>query len=127
VTTLVLVTGGRKYGLGDKRPAIDQRNLVYSTMDGIKAHYGDIMVICGGAPGLDSVVSEMWCRQRGVHCAVVRALWTTHGNGAGTIRNGAMLALTPTFVVAFPGGPGTANMVYQARKANLPVYVIEDA
>jgi predicted polyphosphate/ATP-dependent NAD kinase len=32
-----------------------------------------------------------------------------------------MLDLEPDRVIAFPGGPGTANMVYQAHRRQVPV------
>lgn len=48
--------------------------------------------------------------------------WKKHGKAAGPIRNGIMLRDgKPDMVVAFPGGRGTANMVDQARLADLIV------
>lgn len=124
MTTLVLVTGGRKYGLGDHLEGRNQRNHVYDSMDAIKAHYGEIMVICGGAPGLDSVVSELWCKDKGVHCAIVKAIWTKLGPSAGSIRNSMMLKLRPDVCVRFPGGVGTADMAAKATRAGVPTYEV---
>lgn len=124
--TVVLVCGGRKYAVGENEEGRRQRNHMWHTLDRIRAHYGEILVLQGGAPGAD-LYAELWADMKGVHSARVRALWNKHGNGAGTLRNTAMLALTPDVCVAFPGGPGTANMVYQARRAGVPTYVIEDA
>jgi predicted Rossmann-fold nucleotide-binding protein len=120
--TIVLVTGGRKYGLGEGRKAISERNSIYEVMDKIRAHYGEIIVVCGGAPGLDSVVSELWCRDKAVHCAVVKAIWNKLGPQAGPIRNAHMLVLRPDVCVHFPGGPGTADMVAKATAAGVPTY-----
>lgn len=124
MTTLVLVTGGRKYGLGEHKTGRDQRNHIYHTMDAIKAHYGEIMVICGGAPGLDSVISELWCNDKAVHCAKVKAIWNKLGNSAGAIRNSMMLKLRPDICVQFPGGVGTADMAAKAKRAGIPVYEV---
>jgi hypothetical protein len=126
VTTKVLVCGGRKYAHGETTTARAQRNRMWATLDSILAHYGDVLVIHGGAPGADTY-AEVWASHKGVHSCVVRARWNLLGPEAGKLRNTAMAALAPDVVVAFPGGPGTGHMVYTARRANIPVYVIEDA
>jgi hypothetical protein len=120
--TIVLVTGGRKYGVGETKKALEERNQIYKTMDAIRAHYGEILVVAGGAPGLDSLVSELWCKDKAVHCAVVRAIWHKLGPQAGPIRNAFMLVLRPDVCVHFPGGPGTADMVKKAQEAGIPTY-----
>ncbi len=121
--TKVLVCGGREYARTST-----QRNLMWKTLDDILAHYGQVMIIHGDAPGADRYAG-VWAESKleGVHCAAVEARWAKLGPKAGSIRNGVMLALEPHLVVAFPGGVGTGDMVYKARKANIPVYVIEDA
>jgi hypothetical protein len=124
VTTIVLVTGGRNYGLGETDEARRQRNHVYQTMNAVKDHYGDIIVICGGAPGLDSLVSELWCNDKAVHCAVVKAIWNKLGSPAGPIRNSMMLKLRPDVCLRFPGGVGTADMAAKAQRAGVPTYEV---
>jgi hypothetical protein len=48
--------------------------------------------------------------------------WDTHGRAAGPIRNQRMLDVgKPDFVIAFPGGHGTANMVRKAKAAGVQV------
>lgn len=60
-----------------------------------------------------------------------RADWETHGNAAGPIRNGLMLAVTePHVVIAIVDKPlaesrGTNDMVQRAIGAKVPTYVIE--
>ena len=49
------------------------------------------------------------------------AHWTELGAFAGHERNSRMLAAGATFVIAFPGGKGTDNMVSIAREAGLVV------
>lgn len=75
----------------------------------------------GGAPGADRL-AEVWATAHGIHCAVIRALWKTHANAAGPIRNGKLLTLDAEAVIAFPGGPGTADMVRQAEAEGLPIW-----
>lgn len=121
--TLVLVTGGRKYGLGEDDEGRRMRNHIYATLNAIKEHYGEIMLICGGAPGLDAW-AQQWANDMKIHCAVVKAIWNKLGNLAGPIRNSMMLKLRPDVCVAFPGGPGTADMVEKARAAGVQTYEV---
>ncbi len=78
------------------------------------------MVIEGGARGADRLC-RLWCREKGIHVATVEALWDFYDNGAGPIRNSAMLQLKPDIVLAFPGGNGTKDMVKKAKAAGLTV------
>jgi hypothetical protein len=79
------------------------------------------LVIVGGSSGVDGT-TEIRCGQLGKPVAVFPAAWGWHGNNAGPIRNGWMLRFgQPDYVIAFPGGKGTENMVMQAEKAGVPV------
>jgi hypothetical protein len=49
----------------------------------------------------------------------VRADWDRLGKAAGHERNGRMLLEKPDRVIAFRGGKGTQNMVWQAREAGV--------
>lgn len=104
---VVLVCGGRDY-------AGDVSCLEQILPIGVLIH--------GDARGADRRAGE-WAKARGIHVAAVPALWNQLGNkAAGPARNAAMLLLKPTYVVAFPGGAGTANMIRQAEAAGLPVW-----
>lgn len=55
----------------------------------------------------------------------MKADWNLYGKAAGAIRNTAMLDdHTPTLVVAFPDGKGTANMVRQAMARGISCNVV---
>jgi hypothetical protein len=84
----------------------------------------DAIVIVGGASGVDTLARAA-AENRGLHVAVVNALWETWGRGAGPMRNAAMLKLQPDFVIAFHahGSAGTANMIRQARESGVEVEV----
>lgn len=88
---------------------------------------GDIWIIAGGANGADAAAYDWavtnWCR-----VTEYPADWKRHGRRAGPMRNTRMLDENPTIelVVAFPGGPGTADMVRQARARNICVWEIDD-
>lgn len=64
-----------------------------------------------------------WARLTGIRELAFPADWENYRRAAGPIRNRQMLVeATPDLVVAFPGGPGTANMIRQARAAGVPVH-----
>lgn len=108
---IALVCGGRGYA---------DRAFVFATLDVLKPS----AVLNGGAEGADRWARE-WASERYVTCTTVEADWKTHGRAAGPIRNRAMLGFRPDLVLAFPGGRGTANMVDEARKAGVPVKIVD--
>lgn len=111
----ILVTGGRDY---------IHREVVYRTLDELVEKYGKVLLHHGACPtGVDAFASD-WAFRRGASaCQEQRwpADWKKYGRNAGPIRNGEMLrgAIRDglKFVVAFPGGAGTADMLKQAMKA----------
>lgn len=108
----LLVCGGRK---------VDNRTAVWAALDVWHALRGVAVVIHGAQAGADTLADE-WAAARGVERAPFPADWSGLGRRAGPIRNGRMLSeAQPTAVLAFPGGPGTADMVRQARSACVPV------
>lgn len=113
---IVLVCGGRDY---------NDRRTTFAALDRVHRVHGIEVVVQGGARGADEHAKD-WAFQRGVHCAEVRAYWTTFDGqkdrGAGPKRNVAMKALKPDAVVAMPGGRGTAHMVATARQAGIRVW-----
>jgi len=83
-------------------------------------------IIEGGAVGADRLARH-FARLRGVTVETFPAEWATHGLAAGPIRNKRMLVEgKPDLVVAFPGGPGAADMVRQARAAGVKVIEITE-
>ena len=90
-------------------------------MDAMHEMHEFSCVIHGGATGADSLASE-WAEAGGVVVEVYPADWRSHGRAAGPIRNQEMLEKAgPAFLVAFPGGRGTADMIRRAKKARIPV------
>jgi len=81
-------------------------------------------VIEGGYSGADKLAKQ-WAKLNGINVEEYRADWDKYGVAAGPIRNTQMLDEgRPDFVVAFPGGAGTADMVTKAKKAGLEVMEI---
>ena len=83
------------------------------------------LIVHGGARGADALAGT-WARDKGIHVHPEPAEWDKHGKAAGPIRNQKMLELFDVhFVVAFPGGRGTADMIDRARKAGIDVAEIK--
>jgi hypothetical protein len=111
----ILVCDGRAFDGRDQRHAV---------LDAMARAVRITAVIHGDAVGADRLPGE-WARLRGVEEIAFPADWAVHGRAAGPIRNRQMLDEShPDLVVAFAGGRGTANMVMQARAADLPVHEV---
>lgn len=117
----VLISGGRDFS---------DRALLFRTLDRIHALKPITVLIHGAARGADSIGDE-WARLRGVTpepYPVTPEEWTFYGKRAGHRRNAQMLEAGPRLLVAFPtGGPGTRNMIQQAKEAGLPLWVVRSA
>jgi hypothetical protein len=113
----LLVCGGRDYRDGDT---------VFRELDRLCLERGPVdCLIHGAATGADSIAA-LWAEYARIKCKAYPAQWTKHGKAAGPLRNQQMLdEARPDFVVAFPGGRGTADMVRRARKAGVPVLEID--
>jgi hypothetical protein len=88
-----------------------------------------ITIVHGDCAGADTMAARM---AHDLHFRVEPhpARWDTHGKGAGPIRNQEMADCGADAVFAFIDKPlveshGTASMVDIARKAKIPVFVIE--
>jgi hypothetical protein len=109
-----LVCGGRDFA-DPKRldDALDEVRLAYEN--------DDVVLIHGYAPGADYLAMKYAYRYNWT-AEGYRADWDKYGRAAGPIRNQRMLEEgKPDFIVAFPGGRGTADMVSRARKAGVEV------
>lgn len=108
----VLVCGGRDYaGAAYVAEMLNALDRVGSISE----------VIHGGAPGADRLANN-WACERGIFVRDFPADWKAHGKAAGPIRNQRMIdEAKPDYVVAFPGGKGTADMVRRAEAAGIHV------
>lgn len=83
------------------------------------------LLIHGDCRGVDRLAAA-WAQRAGIPTLAFPADWRRHGRAAGPIRNQRMLVEgRPDLVVAFPGGPGTLNMVQLARRSGVPVEEVE--
>jgi predicted Rossmann-fold nucleotide-binding protein len=113
----ILICGGRNF---------KDYDLFISTMLSLQQWFAkEFVVIQGGASGADRM-GMMWAINQGAPMFQVPANWQFYGNRAGTLRNKWMLQFgLPDLVIAFPGGPGTANMVNEAKVWGVDVYEVK--
>lgn len=111
----ILVCGGRDYR---------DRDFVFATLNTVHATEPVTCVVHGNAPGADSLANE-WATVNNIESSVYPAQWALHGRRAGPIRNARMLAEEPDigYVVAFPGGPGTEDMIRKAKAKGIETLV----
>lgn len=87
-----------------------------------RQHGSKLLIITGGARGADKI-AEVKAKKRGIHVAVVDALWDAHDKKAGPMRNAAMAALEPDEVIAFHSNlaesTGTTGMLKIARRKGI--------
>jgi hypothetical protein len=115
--TRVIVCGGRDFRNGA---------FMFLELDRLHALLRFTELMQGGALGADRLAREWAIGHPEIKRFKCKAEWTKHGNAAGAIRNTRMLEWNPDLVVAFPtGGPGTANMMEQAREAGVKVIEIK--
>lgn len=108
----VLVCGGRDYA---------NYRVFEKVMNALRPRE----LIHGGAPGADSMADRYCDDHPGIVSTVISADWKRHGRKAGPIRNQRLLdECKPELVIAFPGGPGTADMVRRARRTRVTVLVV---
>ncbi len=107
-----LICGGRDY---------TNKKYLYSFLANLDRIKKITAVIQGGARGAD-YLARLWALEFNKKLIEYKADWDRYGNIAGPIRNVRMLEEgRPNFIVAFPGGRGTAHMMKIARFAGVEV------
>jgi len=114
---ILLITGGRD--VTDVGMVFD---VIVATNEAMPISY----IVHGDATGADSLADKV-ALNLGINRIKVPANWNKYHKAAGAIRNKDMLDLFDIgMVLAFPGGKGTANMVAQATKRDIPVVYATD-
>lgn len=102
----------------------------YPDMEGvrrfIRALPKDVVVISGGARGVDSVAEEE-ARVQGLTVEIYPADWARYGRRAGYVRNKIMVDKADKVVAFWDGkSKGTKHTIDLARKASKPLCVFDD-
>lgn len=115
----VIVCGSRRW---HDRRAIERR--LYDLA--IAANGEEITIVHGGAQGADRI-AEQEAQKAGLLIEKHPAQWGSLGKRAGLIRNAHMASLGADLCIAFWDGrsTGTAHMMEEARKREIPVEVIQ--
>lgn len=122
---VIIACGGRDFA-GDAA-----KRDVCRALDRLNEVKGVDLVIHGAARGADSLAS-WWASSRQVQQEAFEVTsddWNMYGKAAGHLRNTRMLDFLldgshgEVGIVAFPGGRGTANMIGQAEKRGVLVWL----
>lgn len=128
---LVVVTGGRGFGnVPDncdphllhyaKQRAAAERVMIDEALSRLHRWRRIRYLIDGGARGAD-YWARKWREAKRVDGETMPADWAGKGRRAGPLRNAAMLARGPDFLVAFKGGAGTRNCIQQAEALGIEI------
>ena len=74
--------------------------------------------------GKADLAGEAWAAAQGLPVRTFPPDWALHGRAAGPRRNGEMVAAAQAAIV-FPGHKGTADLIQQARKRGLRMFLYE--
>lgn len=108
----ILVCGGRDFS--------DKEHL-FLTLSTIHKETPITLLIHGNARGADTLAGQ-WAQENNIPCHVFPAQWHIYGLRAGIMRNKQMLDKgKPDFVLAFPGGFGTAHMMSATIATQVPL------
>jgi len=118
----LIVSGGRDF--------VDVP-LLWRTLDELAAESAIELLIEGASDQITGPYkgadywAHQWALARQVPCLRQPAKWGEHGKAAGPIRNGEMIKqYQMDYLLAFPGGRGTADMIKQAERAGLGVQIV---
>ena len=110
-----IIAGGRE---------IDDPAVLVAALDACPFSDQITTVLEGGAFGVDSL-ARRFAYSRDLPCETHEADWKKYGKSAGPRRNRFMASIADA-LIAIPGaGRGTLNMVEEAIKVGLPVFVYD--
>lgn len=115
----VLFAGGR-LSFASAEDATTVANSVWETLDRVREHVGDMVLVHGGdSKGLDRIAAA-WAERRKI-AQVAFSLDRRLGSRAGFRRNEQMLSLNPRCLVAFAGNGVLERLVIQAKEKGVHV------
>ena len=113
----VIIAGPRDLGIG-----------IWEVGEAIRnSGFAPSVIMSGDAQGVDAA-ADMYASELEYTYEKYPALWNKHGKAAGPIRNQEMAEYADALIVIKRPGPttrGTASMIREAEKRNLPIHVEE--
>lgn len=107
---IVLVCGGRDF---------NNKSLLFEALNSVP--FTITKIVNGAAKGADKLSTE-WAKEKGIQYVEYPAEWNKYGKIAGPVRNSQMLQDEDIdYVVAFPGGRGTEDMIGKAKAKDIEV------
>lgn len=83
------------------------------------------VVVSGTAKGVDQL-GEAWAKANGIRIKKFRPDWDRYGLSAGPIRNREMAEYAEALIALWDGkSKGTKNMIDEARKRGLKVFIYD--
>ena len=117
--TPVVFAGGRA-SFGTTDDARIYADNIWATLDKVRANVPDLVLVHGGdGKGADRLAAS-WAERHDIQ-QLTFALDRRLGARAGFKRNEQMLAISPRYVVAFPGNGVTERLVIQAKAHRVTV------
>ncbi len=123
----LLVCGGRSFGVFAEERNFIRKSIIEILHPAGGDHIwyrGSDLIISGMAAGADTVAALFAQEMRiPLDCYPIdEKEWARYGRAAGPRRNRRMIVEgKPDIVLAFNGGPGTRNMIQQAKNNSIPV------
>lgn len=113
----ILITGSREW-------------TDWNALNNVLSEYlneSDLVIVHGDCPTGADWMAKRWCKFKGVLEEPHPANWKQFGKQAGPIRNQEMVDLDADKCVAFPlpQSRGTFDCMNKARRAGIPVRVVE--
>ena len=101
---------------------INDYSLVASAIE--QSNFDVTEVVCGDAKGVDTI-GDQWAQKNTIPVTHFPANWKKFGRGAGCIRNRQMAEYGDALIAITTGSRGTANMIKEATKLGLKIFVLE--
>ena len=115
---ILCVAGSRNLTPPDKFVSVFTSALLHVMKGYGLKHVRELEIIAGDQRGVDRWVQD-FAKRISVEFQEYPADWNSLGHAAGPLRNSEM-ADVAEYLIAFPGGKGTINMIGQMKKRQKP-------
>jgi len=109
-----IITGDRHF---------EDYNFVKQKLDEILKEIPATEIVSGDSKGID-ILGERYATENNIPVKKFKANWNKHGRAAEPIRNQKMANYAERLIAFDGGGPGTRNMIFQARCLDLVCEII---